>query len=96
MARIRSTDVIDRTLAGALRGRSSYINQLRYATLRGIMAAKKKAVRVVEPPADLAPHHEILELYIPQKGKQTRLIEGSPTEAATELVRVLREDVRVI
>ena len=74
----------------------SGINQLRYATLRGIMAAKKKEVRVVEPPADLAPHHEILELYVPEKAKQTRLIEGSPVEAATELVRVLREEARVI
>jgi electron transfer flavoprotein beta subunit len=74
----------------------SGINQLRYATLRGIMAAKKKEVRVVEPPADLVPHHEILELYVPEKGKQTRLIEGSPAEAATELIRVLREEARVI
>lgn len=60
------------------------------------MAAKKKEVRVVEPPADLAPQHEILELYVPEKGKQTRLIEGSPAEAAKELVRVLREEARVI
>ena len=68
----------------------------RYPSFKGIMAAKKKEVRVVEPPADLAPHHEILELYVPEKAKQTRLIEGSPVEAATELVRVLREEARVI
>ena len=74
----------------------SGINQLRYATLKGIMAAKKKDVRVVEPSADLSPHHEILELYVPEKGKQTRLIAGMPSEAATELVRVLREEARVI
>jgi len=35
-------------------------------------------------------------LYVPEKGKQTRLIEGSPGEAAIELVRVLREEARVI
>jgi electron transfer flavoprotein beta subunit len=74
----------------------SGINQLRYATLKGIMAAKKKDVRVVEPSADLTPYQEIVELYVPEKGKQTRLIEGSPGEAATELVRVLREEARVI
>jgi electron transfer flavoprotein beta subunit len=74
----------------------SGINQLRYATLKGIMAAKKKEVRVAQPPADLTPHHEILALYVPEKGKQTRLIEGAPTEAAAELVRVLREEARVI
>ena len=32
----------------------SGINQLRYATLKGIMAAKKKEVRKVAPPAPLA------------------------------------------
>ena len=74
----------------------SGINQLRYATLRGIMSAKRKPVRVVEPPADLAPCQEIIELYVPAKGKQTRLIAGTPSEAATELVRVLREETRVI
>ena len=74
----------------------SGINQLRYATLKGIMAAKKKDVRVVEPSADLTPYQEIVELYVPEKGKQTRLIEGSPGEAANELVRVLREEARVI
>lgn len=74
----------------------SGINQLRYATLKGIMAAKKKEVRVVEPPADLAPRHEILELYVPEKAKQTRLLEGSPTEAAAELVKVLKEEARVL
>ena len=74
----------------------SGINQLRYATLRGIMGAKKKEVRVVEAPADLVPNHKILELYVPKKEKQTRLIEGSPAEAAAELVRVLREEARVI
>lgn len=74
----------------------SGINQLRYATLKGIMAARKKDIRVVEPPADLVPRHELLELYVPEKRKQTRLFEGSPAEAAAELVRVLREEARVI
>ena len=74
----------------------SGINQLRYATLKGIMSAKRKPVRVVEPSADLAPSQEIIELYVPKKGKQTRLIAGTPSEAATELVRVLREEARVI
>ena len=33
----------------------SGINQLRYATLKGIMAAKKKEIRVVPAPAGLTP-----------------------------------------
>jgi len=73
----------------------SGINQLRYATLKGIMAAKKKEVRVVKAPAGAAARQRITAVYLPEKAKQTRMIEGSPAEAAKELVRALREDARV-
>ena len=74
----------------------SGINQLRYATLKGIMAAKKKDVRVVQAEPELTRYHEILELYTPEKAKQTRLIEGTPSDAAAELVRLLKEEARVL
>jgi len=73
----------------------SGINQLRYATLKGIMAAKKKEIREVAPSVGLAPKGRIATLYFPEKTKQTRMIGGAPAEAAKELVRVLREDARV-
>jgi len=73
----------------------SGINQLRYATLKGIMAAKKKEIRVVPAGVVAAPKAEILALHAPQKTKQTRLLTGTPAEAAKELVRALREDARV-
>jgi len=74
----------------------SGINQLRYATLKGIMAAKKKEIAKVALPAGLAPRQRVVALYAPQKVKQTRLISGSPQEAAKELVRQLREEARVL
>jgi len=73
----------------------SGINQLRYATLKGIMAAKKKEIRVVPAPAAAVARQRIASIYLPEKSKQTRMITGSPAEAAKELVRVLREDARV-
>ena len=73
----------------------SGINQLRYATLRGIMAAKKKEIRKIVPEVAPASGQRIVGLYVPEKSKQTRFIDGSPMEAARELVRVLREDARV-
>jgi len=73
----------------------SGINQLRYATLKGIMAAKKKDVRKVPAPA-LEPTQEIVNLYFPEKAKATRMVEGTPPEAAKELVRLLKEEARVI
>lgn len=74
----------------------SGINQLRYATLKGIMAAKKKEIRKVAAPAGLAPRQKVLALYAPQKAKQTVMIGGSAAEAARELVKRLREEARVL
>ena len=76
----------------------SGINQLRYATLKGIMAAKKKEIRKSPLPASAttATKSRILALYPPEKAKKTHMISGSPNEAAKELVRRLREDARVI
>ncbi len=73
----------------------SGINQLRYATLKGIMAAKKKEVRTIAVPA-AATRHRIAGLYPPEKTRQTQMIEGAPAAAARELVRLLREEARVL
>ena len=72
----------------------SGINQLRYATLKGIMAAKKKEIKKVPLPDNLQESQVILCLAVPAKSKKTRIIEGSPGKAAEELVRCLREEVR--
>ncbi len=74
----------------------SGINQLRYATLKGIMAAKKKEIRKAAPPDRLPARQRIVNLYAPQKAKQTQVIGGSPAEAAAELVRRLRDEARAI
>jgi electron transfer flavoprotein beta subunit len=74
----------------------SGINQLRYATLKGIMAAKRKEIRKAVPPAGLASRQRIVSLYVPEKKKRTEMIGGSPAEAAKELVRRLRDEARVI
>jgi electron transfer flavoprotein beta subunit len=74
----------------------SGINQLRYATLKGIMAAKKKEIRKAVLPADLAPMHRILTVSLPERAKQTRMLEGPPAEAARDLVSRLRDEARVI
>src|SRR6476659_4261771 len=55
----------------------SGINQLRYATLKGIMAAKKKEIRKVTPAAAAEPSQRILSIYFPEKAKKTQMIVGS-------------------
>ena len=68
----------------------SGINQLRYATLKGIMAAKKKEIKAVAPASAPSARLKIASLYAPEKTKKTRLVEGAPAAAAKELVRLLR------
>jgi electron transfer flavoprotein beta subunit len=74
----------------------SGINQLRYATLKGIMAAKKKEIRTLEaPPADSSPHR-VLSVYVPGKARAIRLLTGTPAEAAAQLVQALRQEARIL
>ena len=74
----------------------SGINQLRYATLKGIMAAKKKEIRSVAPPAHLGAKTKIVSLYPPEKQKKTQMLAGTPQQVATDLVKKLRDDARVL
>jgi len=73
----------------------SGINQLRYATLKGIMAAKRKEIRKVAPPAGLAGLQRVVNLYVPEKRKHTEMIGGTPAEAAKGLVKRLRDGAHI-
>ena len=78
----------------------SGINKLRYATLIGIKNAKNKPMRKVamaEVASAIGPNLQKIEkLYVPQKSKQTVVIDGTPAEIAKKLVETLRNDLRVI
>jgi electron transfer flavoprotein beta subunit len=74
----------------------SGINTLRYATLKGIMAAKKKEIRKAAAPATFTSRQQIVKLYAPQKQKHTEMLAGTPDDVAKQLVKKLREDARVI
>ena len=80
----------------------SGINKPRYATLKGIMAAKAKPIRKLTAAdlglsrADLAPRQRILKMYAPAKTAQTQFLQGSPKEISARLVDKLRNEARVI
>ena len=77
----------------------SGISQIRYATLKGIMAAKKKEIKEVTPSAELVgrPSHQRVEkIYLPQKMKQTQLLGGNDAKAgAAELAQKLHTEARI-
>jgi electron transfer flavoprotein beta subunit len=83
----------------------SGINQPRYATLKGIMQAKKKEIKTMSPqdlgmqsgdvgPAGSKVDHQ--KLFFPEKKKRTVLIEGEPEEAAKQLMEKLYKEAKVL
>jgi len=81
------------------------INQIRYATLRGVMQAKKKEYKVMtSAQLGLAPevlgekgarvkHHQLL---LPKKKKKIIMLEGAPEETARALMVKLTKETRVL
>ncbi len=78
----------------------SGISKLRYATLMGIKKAKSKEIKRLTV-ADLggAPSAGVISLdriYLPERTKRTQMFDGSPKEAAAQLVEKLKFEARVI
>jgi electron transfer flavoprotein beta subunit len=77
----------------------SGINKVRYATLKGIMAAKKKEITTIARES-LGVAHETTQkidrIYVPTKTKKTEFLTGTPKEMAAKLVEKLKFEARVI
>ncbi len=80
----------------------SGINKPRYASLRGIMAMKKKELRELTAADlglnadDLAPDQTLARLYVPPKIKETVFLEGAPDEIVAQLVEKLANEAKVL
>ena len=77
----------------------SGINKPRYATLKGIMAAKKKEINSIPRETlgvDSAPTQKVERIYIPTKTKKTEMLTGTAKEAAAKLVEKLKHEARVL
>jgi electron transfer flavoprotein beta subunit len=77
----------------------SGINKVRYATLKGIMAAKKKEIAAHTREslgAKSEPTQKVEKIYVPVKTKKTEFLTGTPKETAAKLVEKLKFEARVI
>lgn len=76
----------------------SGISQIRYASLKGIMAAKKKEIKDVAPTGENSGSKQKIEkVYLPLKTKQTQMLgDGDAKKGAAELVEKLKTEVRVL
>jgi electron transfer flavoprotein beta subunit len=78
------------------------LNEPRYETLKGIMAAKKKVVPVITieelglSKEDVAPLVEATKMDMPPARHAGKIIQGTPEEAAKQLVSLLRREAKVI
>jgi len=81
------------------------INHPRYASLKGIMAAKKKEIAEIGP-GDLGlsaeqvgaagSRLEIVSVALPDSGAGAHMLEGDPKQQAATLVQKLRNEARVL
>jgi electron transfer flavoprotein beta subunit len=77
----------------------SGINKVRYATLKGIMAAKKKEIATITRDSlgvSIEPTQRVEKIYVPTKTKKTEFLSGQPKEVAAKLVERLKFEARVI
>ncbi len=76
----------------------SGLNTPRYPSLKGIMGAKKKEIRVIS-----ASEHQsatraqaIDQVFVPQTTKKTEVIEGNADTVVARIVEILKYDVKVL
>jgi electron transfer flavoprotein beta subunit len=77
----------------------SGINKVRYATLKGIMAAKKKEITTIARASlgvSAGLTQKVEKIYVPTKTKKTEFLTGTPKEVAAKLVEKLKFEARVI
>jgi len=97
-------EVLDLPLPAML-GIQSGIHEVRYTSLKGIMAAKKKPVATPSP-AELGlsleqigrngSRLELLSMSLPEEKSQCEFIEGDASAAAKSLVEKLRREAKVL
>ncbi len=77
------------------------ISQVRYASLKGIMQAKKKELRTIEL-SDLdvdwssVPQVEVVRVYFPEVDKKAEILEGTTETVVEQLVEKLKKEAKVL
>jgi electron transfer flavoprotein beta subunit len=78
------------------------LNLPRYASLKGIMAAKKKQIRTVTldslalSPEDLQSRVEVVQVALPPPRPPGKILTGDVSQTVPELVKLLHEEAKVI
>ena len=74
----------------------SGINTPRYPSLKGIMGAKKKEIKCISGDLKSDQSQTIESISLPQKSKQTEIIEADADSAVIRIMEILKSDVKVL
>jgi electron transfer flavoprotein beta subunit len=78
------------------------LNEPRYASLKGIMGAKKKTIQALDlvglglDAGAVAPKVKVTAMELPPSRPAVRMVDGDPEAQAKELIRLLHEEAKVI
>jgi electron transfer flavoprotein beta subunit len=78
------------------------LNEPRYASLKGIMAAKKKTIETKDAaslglkPEDVKPKTKVMALELPPSRPGVKMIPGDTDAQVKELLRLLHEEAKVL
>ena len=74
----------------------SGLNSPRYPSLKGIMGAKKKEIKVIEYSAMENPFQVIKNVFVPQASKKTEFVELEPDKAVDRIFDILKTEIKVL
>lgn len=87
------TEVVESTLPAVFTAQKG-LNEPRYPKLKGMSRARKHPIDVIEPKT-VSPGIEVLEMKLPPARKAGKIV-GEGVEAVPELVRLLRDEAKLL
>ena len=76
----------------------SGLNNPRYPSLKGIMGAKRKEIKVIpeNEEINLKQFQEFDKIFVPKTDKKTEFIDGDTDENVTRIIEILKSEIKVI
>lgn len=76
----------------------SGLNNPRYPSLKGIMGAKRKEIKVIPENEDnnRKQFQEIDKIFVPKTDKKTEFIDGDTDKSVTRIIKILKSEIKVI
>jgi electron transfer flavoprotein beta subunit len=87
------TEIVEGALPAVISAQKG-LNEPRYASLKGIMAAKKKTIEEIEAAA-VTPGAQVSALTLPPQRPAGRKLEGDPAAQANSLLQALKDEAKV-